>query len=78
MPICHHHGCRRKLLGFNGPTRCGDCIPPLPHLISDFGSITSHTPGNNDDTDDNRNDGDDDGNRKETRGNHSTQNLEGM
>ena len=62
MPICRHLGCRRKLLGFNGPTRCGDCRPPLLHLILGRGSITSHTPGDNDDTDDNRNNGDDDGN----------------
>ena len=67
MPNCRHHGCRRILKGFQGPRRCEDCSPPLPHLISDFGSITSHTPGNNDDTDDNRNDVDDNGNSDSKR-----------
>jgi TPR repeat protein len=67
MPNCRHHGCRRKLPGFNGPTRCDECSPVLPHLIPGRGSITSHTPGNNDDTDDNRNNGDDDGNSDSKR-----------
>ena len=67
MPICRHHGCRRKLPGFNGPRRCDECSPVLPHLIPGRGSITSHTPGNNDDTDDNRNNGDDDSNSDSNR-----------
>ena len=75
MPNCRHHGCRRILKGFQGPRRCEDCSPPLPHLISDFGSITSHTPGNNDDTDVNRNDGDDNGNSDSKRKTRSSNRL---
>ena len=67
MPNCRHHGCRRIINAFQGPTRCGDCSPPLQHLILGRGSITSHTPGNNDDTDDNRNNGDDDSNSDSNR-----------
>jgi len=75
MPICLHHGCRRKLPGFNGPTTCEHCRPPLLHLISDFRSITSHTPGNNDDTNVNRNDGDDSGNSDSKRKTRSSNRL---
>ena len=67
MPNCRHPGCRRIINAFQGPTRCGECSPPLQHLIPGRGSITSHTPGNNDDTDDNRNNGDNDGNSDSKR-----------
>ena len=67
MPNCRHPGCRRIINAFQGPTRCGECSPPLQHLIPGRGSITSHTPGNTDDTDDNRNNGDNDGNSDSKR-----------